>query len=197
VTTGTAPRTTPSATSTATVTGDGTTTRSRAAHRWRRARWTLLVLASLALTVLILTVSRPPTSTVPYAPDSTQPGGARAVAEVLADHGVRVRHVTTVAAALNAAGPGSTLLVTPAPYLLDEQARALAATEADLVVAGGDRLLTEAASHDAVTRAPAGEPDQPVAPGCDLPAAAAAGARARGGGGGPGQAGGAGGPPRW
>ncbi|WP_240930591.1 DUF4350 domain-containing protein [Isoptericola sp. BMS4] len=159
-----------------TVTGDGTTARSRAAGRWRRARWTVLVLSALALTVLVMAVSRPATSTVPYAPDNARPDGARAVAEVLADQGVDVRYVTTVADALGAAGPGSTLLVTPAPYLLGPQADALAGTEADLVVAGADQLLVTAASGDVLERFPAtNPPTDPVHPGCDVPAAVAAG----------------------
>ncbi|GAA1709860.1 DUF4350 domain-containing protein [Isoptericola hypogeus] len=157
------------------VIGDGTTGRTRAAGRWRRARWAALVLALLALVVAVLAVSRPATSTTPYAPDNPGPAGARALAEVLGRQGVDVRYVTRVGDALAAAGPGTTLLVTPAPFLLPEQADALAGSGADLVVAGGDDPLVRAVSDGAVGRAPASLPPEPFAPRCDLPAARAAG----------------------
>jgi hypothetical protein len=156
--------------------GDGTTARSRARRRWRSARWPLLVLTALVLVVLVLAASRPPASSIPFAPDNPGPRGARAVAEVLADQGVEVVHVTRVADALRSAGPGTTLLVTPAPFLLPEQADALAGTEADIVLAGADSPLVEAATGGAVTRAPQQEaPAAPVPSACGVPAATAAG----------------------
>src|SRR5690606_17778246 len=98
------------------------------------------------------------------------------VAEVLADHGVEVRHETRVADAVAAAGPGTTLLVTPSPLLLPEQAEAIAASAADVVVLEADGYTAEVVSDGAVTRVPAGgTPGAPVAPRCDLPAAVAAG----------------------
>ncbi len=156
--------------------GDGTTVRSRAARRWRSVRWTVLVVSALLVVVLLLSVSRPLTSSVPYSPDNPRDDGGRAVAEVLADQGVEVEHVTRVADALRAAGPGTTLLVAPAPYLLDEQAEALAGAEADVVLAGADGFLLEQVTDGVLERTPQlGEPAGPVEPGCDLPAATAAG----------------------
>ncbi|MEL7976942.1 DUF4350 domain-containing protein [Isoptericola sp. F-RaC21] len=158
------------------VTGDGTTGRGRAGRRWRRARWTLLVLGVLALVVAVLAVQRPVTSGTPYAPDNAQPNGARAVAQVLGRQGVQVRHVTRVADAVAAAGPGTTLVVTPGSLLLPEQVDALAGVEADLVLLGADDELVRAATGDAVSRTPgAAPPASAVAPGCDLPLAARAG----------------------
>jgi hypothetical protein len=98
------------------------------------------------------------------------------VAEVLADRGVEVEHVTRVADALRSAGPGTTLLVTPAPFLLPEQADALAGTEADLVLAGADSPLVAAATGGTATRVPQQQaPAAPVPSACGVPAATAAG----------------------
>ncbi len=156
--------------------GDGTTARSRAARRWRSARWTALVLACLVLTVLVLALFRPLTSNTPYAPDNPGDHGARAVAEVLSDQGVEVEHVTRVADALRATGPGTTLLVAPAPFLLPEQAEALAGAEGDVVLAGADGFLLDAATDGVLGREPQiAAPDEPVPPGCDLPVATASG----------------------
>ncbi|MFE7406892.1 DUF4350 domain-containing protein [Isoptericola sp. NPDC057559] len=164
------------ATTSPVVTGDGTTAGSRAARRWRRARWTLLVLGVVVLVVAVLAVTRPVTSSTPYAPDNPGQDGARAVAQVLGRQGVDVEHVTRVADAVSAAGPGTTLLVTPSSYLLPEQADALAGVEADLVLIGADDLLVGAATDgDAGRVHPAATPGSPVAPGCDLPVARRAG----------------------
>jgi len=163
--------------STAPTVGDGTTARSRAAGRWRAARWPLLVLAALALVVAVLAVSRPTTSTTPFAPDNPQEDGARAVAEVLEARGVEVEHVVLTADAVRAAGQGTTLLVTPSMFLLPEQEQAIAETAADLVLVGAQGSLIDVTTSEAVGRVPApGTPTSPIAPRCDLPAARAAGA---------------------
>lgn len=167
----------PDAVTSPVVTGDGTTGRGRTVHRWRRARWTLLVLGVLALVVAVLAVQRPVTSSTPFAPDNAQPNGARAVAQVLGRQGVEVRHVTHVADAVAAADAGTTLLVTPASMLLPEQVDALAGVDADLVLLGADDMLLRAATGDAVGRSPgAAAPASAVEPSCDLPLAARAGA---------------------
>jgi hypothetical protein len=157
------------------VIGDDTTGRSRAASTWRRMRWPLTVLAMVALLVLFLAVVRPSTSAAPYAPDNPEQGGGMAVAEVLKDQGVRITHVTTVAEAVAAAGPDSTLLVTPNPsYFAEDQISSLNGTDADLVVLGADFSMVEAVTRNTVDST-YGEADGPVAPRCDDPAAQAAG----------------------
>ena len=157
-----------------TVTGDGTTAVDRARRRWRRVRWTLLVLALFALVVAVLAVTRPTTSDTPYAPDSTAPQGSRALAQVLQRQGVEVRYVRTVDDAVRAARPGTTLLVTPSPRLLEEQAAALARVPADLVLVEPGGTLLDLATDGAVGLAisPLGGTRTP---GCELPAAVAAG----------------------
>ncbi|MEV0892788.1 DUF4350 domain-containing protein [Promicromonospora sp. NPDC050262] len=158
------------------VIGDDTTGRSRAASRWRRMRWPLTVLAAVALFVLFLAVVRTPTSAEPNAPDNPEPDGAMAVAEVLKDQGVRITHVTSVADAVAAAGPDSTLLVTPNPsFFADDQVSALNRTGADLVVLNPDYSMVAGVSRDKLDITYGERPD-PVEPQCDDPAAQAAGA---------------------
>ncbi|MEU4363696.1 DUF4350 domain-containing protein [Promicromonospora sp. NPDC023987] len=157
------------------VIGDDSTGRSRAASTWRRLRWPLTVLAAIALLVLFLAVVRPPTSADPYAPDNPEENGGMAVAEVLKDQGVRITHVTTVADAVAAAGPDSTLLVTPNPgFFADDQISSLNRTGADLVVLGGDYTMVAAVSRNTLDST-YGETDGPVPPQCDDPTAQAAG----------------------
>jgi hypothetical protein len=68
-------------------------------------------------------------------PDGTGPDGAHAITDLLAERGHDVTTVTTVPAAVAAATPGTTLMIT-SPYLLSRrQLSALAATGADLVIA--------------------------------------------------------------
>ncbi|WP_278235115.1 DUF4350 domain-containing protein [Isoptericola sp. AK164] len=172
-----APTTEATGTWTASATGDGTTFASRSRRRWRTVRWALLVLVSLAALVALLAVLRPPTSTTPYDTGNTRDDGSRALAQVLARQGVTVQQVDRVADAVAAAGPGTTLLVPPSPYLLAQQAEALAGTEADVVVADAGHDLLDAVSAGRIGRAERGTtPPTPVPPDCELPAAVAAGA---------------------
>jgi hypothetical protein len=68
-------------------------------------------------------------------PDGTGGDGAHAITDLLAERGHDVTTVTTVPAAVAAAAPGTTLMIT-SPYLLSRrQLSALAATRADLVIA--------------------------------------------------------------
>ncbi|GAA4720970.1 DUF4350 domain-containing protein [Isoptericola chiayiensis] len=152
------------------------TTASRRRLRRHRARWVLVAAASLLLVVAVLLVTRSPGSTADLDPGNTRPNGSQAVARVLEQQGVTITHVTRVADALAAAGPDSTLLVTPSPFLLPEQADALAGTDADLVLAGAGRTLLTAATGAQVETDPLiGTPPEARPPGCELPAAVAAG----------------------
>lgn len=128
----------------AVVLGDGTTARSRAASRWRRLRWVLAVLGVLLVGVLATVLPAPARSSTPLAPDNPRDDGARALAEVLRDQGVTVDYVRTSAEAVDAAGPGRTLLVTSDWLLSETQVSALAGTAADLVLLEPTTLLWEA-----------------------------------------------------
>lgn len=116
------------------VVGDGTTARSRAAGRWRRVRVPLVLLGVLLVAGLVAMLPAPRTSTTPFAPDSAEPNGSRALAQILGHHGVEVTYVRTSGEALAAATAGSTLLIVGDYFLDYGAARRLAATPADLVL---------------------------------------------------------------
>ncbi|WP_318243914.1 DUF4350 domain-containing protein [Oerskovia rustica] len=175
----TAPDTTAAAVTTAyvpvRVTGDGTTTGSRAARRWRAARWPLAVLLLIAIVAGLAALSRPAVSSTPFAPDNAGPNGARALAQVLGDQGVDVEHVTTTADAVSRADAGTTLLVTSDLNLLPEQVDAILATEADLVLLEPGYDLLEGATDGAATLGDDwSSPDALRSPQCTDPDATAA-----------------------
>ena len=128
----------------AVVVGDGTTARSRATRRWRRLRGPLVVLAVMLVGGLVLMLPAPRTSTTPLAPDNAEPGGARALAQILQRHGVDVTSVRTIAEAERAATEaGSTLLVVGDFYLDDAMVARIAASPADLVLVDTTATLTQ------------------------------------------------------
>lgn len=159
-----------------TVLGDGTTARSRAGRRWRRSRWVLAVVGVLAIGVLAAVLPAPVRSTIPLAPDNPQPNGARALAEVLGDQGVSVRYVRTTAAAVDAAGPGTTLLVTSDWLLSDGQIDAVAGTGADLVLLDPSGIAAERLLPGLTTAWTGTATDALLEPACQDPDAVAAGA---------------------
>src|SRR5665647_2418826 len=72
------------------VIGDGTTVTSRVRTRWQRARWPITAVAVFLTVALISSLLTARTSTVPLAPDNPGDAGARALAQILRDQGVRV-----------------------------------------------------------------------------------------------------------
>ncbi|MBD7918032.1 DUF4350 domain-containing protein [Cellulomonas sp. Sa3CUA2] len=155
------------------VVGDGSTGRSRAAGRWRRARPWLVVLGVVLVGGLVLALPAPPSSTTPGAPDNAGASGARAVAQVLERQGVTVEHVTTTAAALAAATGDSTVLVVGDQWLTQEQTDALVALPDDLVLVDAGWALSTIAP-DVVTAGTGNTREQREAA-CDDPDAVAAG----------------------
>lgn len=142
---------------------------------WRPSRGGLALAALLlvALTLLMLT-STPRTGYLD--PLAVDPGGSRAVANVLGDQGVLVRDVRTAAAAAGGAG-GATVLITDTTLVTEAMLdRLLAAGPARVV------LVEPPAGPPALQRLAAGiEPadtagDDPVQPGCGLAVAQRAGA---------------------
>ncbi|WP_433499853.1 DUF4350 domain-containing protein [Sphaerimonospora sp. CA-214678] len=106
--------------------------------RWRRLRGIALVgIIVVAAAVVPLLLSPSGDAGGRYAdPADTSPVGTRALAEVLADHGVAVERVDGVSAALAAAGSGSLLVVTEASEVSEADARRLAASPADRLIVG-------------------------------------------------------------
>ncbi|GAA1861940.1 DUF4350 domain-containing protein [Myceligenerans crystallogenes] len=141
---------------------------------WKPVGWTALILVLVALLVFVLAFTRPAGSDTPYSPDNPDPEGARAVAQVLGDHGVEVTEVDSVQEAYDAAAAGETLVVAPHPgYFEPGQLDALAQVKSDLVL-----LAPSTDTLDELTggRVEAwGNREGRTAPQCGAPAARAAG----------------------
>ncbi|WP_030201326.1 DUF4350 domain-containing protein [Streptomyces sp. NRRL S-87] len=152
---------------------------------WRRFRGPLLAAAVLLAAGLVLAALTSGGDHGRLDPRSPDPQGTRALAELLADHGVTTRTVATTDEAVAAAAPGTTLVVAN-PGLLTGGQQAALKTAMDL--SGGRTVLLApgpaavAALTPGVRAAPATTTDTDPAPDCPLPAAVSAG-RARTGGG--------------
>jgi hypothetical protein len=161
-------------------TGPGRPGAGEGRARWRRWRTPVAIGAFVLLAVIAVALLRPPAPVSGYlSPQGTDAFGARALADILAGRGHRVQPVTTVSAAISAAQPGTTLLVT-SPYLLTRaQARALGRTRADLVIIEPDQttlnILAPRLTLDG------GGSISTLAPGCSLAAAVLAGPASMGG----------------
>lgn len=138
---------------------------------WQRHRTALLlalaVLASLGIAAL---TAGGPTTTATYDPDNPGPGGARAAAEVLRDHGVEVDVVRDAASLEGAAVSGDTTVVVTSSSLLGTSTadRLLAHVGgAPLVVVEPGPGTTEALGVDALPSST--RPSGPVAADCDDP----------------------------
>lgn len=154
------------------VVGDGTTARSRASRRWRRARFPLALGALLVLIGLLAALPEPRTSGTPLAPDNPGAVGTRALAQLLGRHGVEVRYTQRLADVVKADGPGVTVAVLGDTMLMDEQVEALRELEADLVLVDTPWASSVIAG---VQQEPAQESDEPRPATCDDPDALAAG----------------------
>jgi hypothetical protein len=108
------------------------------ARRWLRDhRRTLVVIALVAITVVLLAWAQRGGSRGFLDPDAYDDSGSRAVAALLADRGVQVERVTTTADAVAElqAAPGSTLFVVIPDLLQEQQINDLAdAAPADIVL---------------------------------------------------------------
>lgn len=164
------------------VVGDGTTGAGRARGRWRRWRWPIALALLITLVAIAAALPQPVTSTVPLAPDNPTGNGARALAQILEREGVDIQYVRTTGEAVRSAVEGSTLLVTGSSLLGPDQADALAAAGADLVLLDPDPFLLSAVTDaaDVADVAPAGAATVRTAD-CADPDAVAAGSILTGG----------------
>ncbi|MFD9412776.1 DUF4350 domain-containing protein [Streptomyces sp. NPDC059989] len=181
---GTAPAPAPGPAEPALPPGETPTPRSRQARARARIRRALAVLAVLAAGAAILAALNSGTRHGLLDPRSADPSGSRAVAELLKDHGVTTRVVTTAREAADAAGPRTTLLVTD-PDRLGAAQRSTIHSAMDL--SGGRTVLLAPGSHSLPDLAPGvrtkgDAPTDDLAPNCTLPAASTAGRAATGGG---------------
>ncbi|MGQ4332524.1 DUF4350 domain-containing protein [Streptomyces hayashii] len=162
-----------------------TTSASPTAHQlWTRARGLTLAFVLLLAGAVTLAVLRSDARHGALDPRSADPSGSRAVAELLGDHGVSTRVVTSLAEARTAARPGTTLLVAAPDLLTQPQQRELHSSIAD---SGGRTLLVAPGSPSVDTLAPGVSADpansrsSALSPDCALPAARSAGTAETGG----------------
>ncbi|MEU3616155.1 DUF4350 domain-containing protein [Streptomyces sp. NPDC006872] len=161
------------------------TSTSPTAHRlWTRARGLALALALLLAAAVTLAALQSDARHGALDPRSPDPYGSRAVAELLADHGVSTRVVTTLTAARTAAGPDTTLLIAAPDLLTKHQQGELRSA---LAGSGGRTLLVAPGSWSVstlapgVTADPANSRGTALSPDCALPAARRAGTAETGG----------------
>ncbi|MEU8650524.1 DUF4350 domain-containing protein [Streptomyces sp. NPDC048737] len=151
---------------------------------WTRSRGIVLAFALLLAGAAVLATLRSDARHSALDPRSGDPYGSRAVAELLADHGVSTRVVTTLTGARAATGPDTTLLVAAPDLLTERRQRELRSATAGsggrtVLVAPGARSVE--ALTPGVTAAPATSRTSTLTPGCALPAAQRAGSADTGG----------------
>ncbi|EFL32548.1 LOW QUALITY PROTEIN: secreted protein, partial [Streptomyces viridochromogenes DSM 40736] len=151
---------------------------------WTRTRGIALALVVLLAGAIAIAVIRSDARHGELDPRSADPGGSRAVAELLADRGVDTRVVTTLHEAAAATGPDTTLLVAAPDLLTRGQQSRLHNAFADtggrtVLVASGSASVEQLAPG--VTADPATSLDSTLSPDCDLPAARRAGSADTGG----------------
>jgi hypothetical protein len=154
----------------------GTSTSPTARQLWTRGRGLLLALVVLVVAGIVLAAARS-ANHGPLDPRSPSPYGAKAVAEVLADHGVDTRVVTTLDQATSALGPDTTLLVAVPDLLTEARATSLRDAVTDtgsgLVLLAPDVRTPDLAPGVAADATPAF--DDTARPSCALPVAEQAG----------------------
>ena len=149
--------------------------------RLRAWQWPVAIVAVILLGATVIALLQPPSgSGLPLDPGSARPGGGEALADLLAQRGVRVIRTATAARTVAAArAPVTTVLVTSPGTLTGPQLAALSRLRTDLVlVAPGRQAL--AALAPAVTLAGAARV-RTTGAACRLPAARLAGRADMGG----------------
>ncbi|MEV1026519.1 DUF4350 domain-containing protein [Streptomyces sp. NPDC050264] len=151
---------------------------------WTRTRGIALALVLLLIAGVAIAAVRSGEKHGTLDPRSADQYGSRAVAELLADHGVDTRLVTTTAEARAATDRDTTLLVAVPDLLTPHQQEQLRAATAD----SGGRTLLVAPGAASVGRLAPGvtadskpSTDTTLAPACSLPAARRAGPADTGG----------------
>lgn len=146
---------------------------------WRAARGPLAILALVVAAGIGIALMRGISEGGDLDPRSATPGGSRAIAQVLADHGVRVEPAFQAAHAERQTGGWTTLVVVRPALLRPDDLRRIAADARDVV-------LVESKADTAGALLPGvkyigGGNIAATRPGCDFPPARAAGAATLGG----------------
>ncbi|USQ88666.1 DUF4350 domain-containing protein [Streptomyces phaeoluteigriseus] len=151
---------------------------------WTRSRGIVLAFVCLLAGAAVLATLRSDARHGALDPRSGDPYGSRAVAELLADHGVSTRVVTTLVEARTATSPDTTLLVAAPDLLTERQQRQLRSATAD---SGGRTVLVAPGTWSVETLAPGVSADPVTSrgstldPDCTMPAAQSAGSADTGG----------------
>ncbi|MGH3241552.1 MAG: DUF4350 domain-containing protein, partial [Spirillospora sp.] len=145
-----------------------------AGRRWRSARGVVAALLAMVVIAVILAALRPSTSAEALDPESPKQDGARALAEILRQNGTQVTVARHADDAVQAAGPGTVMVVTRTERLTNEDLGLLSNAQTDL-------LLVRPTSFALADLVPQVRKDGPafedtVDPGCSLQAATLAGA---------------------
>ncbi len=138
------------------VLGDGTTLSSRSERRWRSARGPLLGLGIILTLAVVVALLTPNTSETALAPDSPQPDGARAVAQVLERQGVTVYYTRSRTEVLERAASGATVAVFNSQILPEDLVQQLTDSGADLALFEPSADMLVAASEGGLEPARAG-----------------------------------------
>ena len=146
---------------------------------WRRNRGTLVIGLLLVAALVVTVLTSPDGGGKRLDADNAAPVGGRALAQVLQEQGVQVRPEFRLATVVEAAGPGTTVLVLESGLLDPERLRQLRATGADLVLVEPGLPVLQVLAPE-LTVAGSSEARE-VDPGCEDPDAVAAG-EVRGGG---------------
>ncbi|MEU6661095.1 DUF4350 domain-containing protein [Streptomyces sp. NPDC046821] len=145
---------------------------------WTRTRGLLLAAVLVLITAAAIALVRSNAAHGRLDPRSADPNGSRAVAQLLAGHGVSTRVVTTTAAARAAASPDTTVLVASPDLLTEHQLSQLRSATArsggrTVLIAPGTPTLSTFTPDVTASATPSTGTLQK--PGCALPAAHRAG----------------------
>jgi Domain of unknown function (DUF4350) len=160
---------------------------SRLVRFWRQWRLLGALIALVVLTCLVAVLLAPaPKSNTYLDPASSDPGGTKALANILAARGFQVTSVYSPQAALAAIGassgpPTSTLVITSPDLLTAAQRRQLARANADLFLIEPDPTSLAALAPAVQVAGGYGQRDALVDPSCGLVEATVAGSADVGG----------------
>lgn len=144
------------------------------AENWRVLRTPLLVTGGIVLVVLVFLIASAARTSGPFSPDSAEPTGARALASLLENHGVKVIATEELADAVGS-GEGRALLIAPGGLLSrDDWQRIASADWSHLILVQPTtralEILAPGVHNDSQNLSEAGRP-----PDCDLTPAVRAG----------------------
>src|SRR5690625_1296231 len=151
-----------------------------AKERWSRHRAPVAIAALVVLAAIVVTWAQSQYNRGFLDPSSAEPGGSRALAELLREDGVDI-HVSDDDADVFDTAPGGTVLVTEPDLLNADRMHALVGTGADIVLVGATSSVDHLTTDSGTEITAAGIETDVVSPACDLDAAQLAGSALAGG----------------